>query len=125
MNNWIFSRNDNYLLNLIINNKKKATSSLYIAYLKEKEELPKIGDKCCLINYNNDKCGYIINTNVRIVKFKEVTVEMAMLEGEGDLSLSYWVNEHKNFFTNELKQYNLMFNNDIDIVFEEFTYINF
>jgi uncharacterized protein YhfF len=50
---------------------------------------------------------------------------MAMLEGEGDLSLFYWVNEHKNFFTNELKQYNLMFNNDIDIVFEEFTYINF
>lgn len=50
------------------------------------------------------------------MKFKEMTEDLAKLEGEGDLSLEYWKNTHYNFF----KSYNSKFNNEILIVFEIF-----
>ncbi|MBR2467990.1 MAG: ASCH domain-containing protein [Clostridia bacterium] len=52
--------------------------------------------------------------------FDEVTEEMALLEGEGDLSLEYWRKAHFDFFNKELKQYGKSFTNDTKIIFEIF-----
>lgn len=54
------------------------------------------------------------------LRFNEVTSNFAKLEGEGDLSLDYWKSEHKMFFSKELQQNNIMFNENIEIIFEIF-----
>ena len=43
-------------------------------------------------------------TNITIKKFIEISEEEARLEGEGDLSLKYWREEHKKFFERECEE---------------------
>ena len=57
---------------------------------------------------------------VTILPFKYVTEEFAIMEGEGDKSLEYWRNVHIKFFTEELKEVGKQFNEDMNIVYEEF-----
>lgn len=42
------------------------------------------------------------------------------MEGEGDKSLEYWRNVYIKFFTEELKEVGKQFNEDMNIVYEEF-----
>ena len=64
---WKFGIDNNKLINLVLSNKKQATSSL------------------C---YDDGFSACIVKTlDYRIMKFSEMTIELAKLEGEGDLSL--------------------------------------
>ena len=49
-----------------------------------------------------------------------MTAEHAFKEGEGDRSLAYWREVHKRFFTEELKEADLEFDEDMKLVCEEF-----
>lgn len=42
-----------------------------------------------------------------------------LIEGEGDKSLKYWQRVHINFFTRELKEFEMEFSQDMLVVFEE------
>ena len=52
---------------------------------------------------------------VEHMKFNEMTAEKAALEGEGDLSLEFWQDAHREFFTRVTE-----FSEDMDVVFETF-----
>ena len=47
-------------------------------------------------------------------------IRLANIEGEGDKSLRYWREVHKNFFKRELEALNMEFIEDMLVVFEEF-----
>lgn len=48
----------------------------------------------------------IIRTSeVLVIKMNEVPEELALAEGEGDLTFDYWWNGHKKYFTIELKKH--------------------
>ena len=53
----------------------------------------------------------------------EVSKEHARKEGEGDLSLAYWRQVHKDFFSDELKVEQKDFSETMDVVCEEFKLI--
>lgn len=63
-------------------------------------------------------------TKVYTVPFKDVSAEHAAKEGEGDLSLDYWREVHKEFFTEELEEIGESFSEDMLVVCEEFEVIN-
>ena len=57
----------------------------------------------------------------RIIKgLNAVSEEHAYKEGEGDRSLEYWRKVHKEFFTEELKSLNQEFDENMELVCEEF-----
>lgn len=54
------------------------------------------------------------------MSFEQVTKEHAYKEGEGDRTLDYWRKVHQAFFTEELRQVNMQFQEDMKVVCEEF-----
>lgn len=114
---------DDNLLDLVLKEKKKATSSLYLLYEKEGEELPSRGNYSVLLDNNDNARCLIVTTNVIVLPFNEITADLAKLEGEGDLSLKYWQDVHTKFFQEELDEYNMKFDNSMKVVFEEFELI--
>ncbi|AVN60338.1 RNA-binding protein [Mesoplasma entomophilum] len=107
------------LLKLVLEGKKKATSSALFQYEKDNEEEPRVGDYAIVTDsLRNPKC-IIKTTNVRYIKFNEMNYDICKLEGE-DENLESWKEEHRTFFTSVFKRYNLNFTEDMDILFEEF-----
>lgn len=109
---WKFGIDNNKLISLVLSNKKTATTYLY----KCDEDLPVIGEES-IICYDDGKEACIVKTvDYKVMRFKEMTLEYAKLEGEGDLSLDYWKKVHNDFF----RKVNSNFNEDTIIVFEIF-----
>lgn len=123
---WHFCNNKslaNKLVKLVLNDQKKATTSLYLSFIEENESLPKKGDLNIITDWEgNEKC-IIQTTKVVIKPFSQVTKKFAKKEGEGDRSLKYWKKVHKDVFRNELKGLNKSFSNDTLVVCEEFKVI--
>lgn len=114
MKKWSFAIDNDKLVELVLVGQKKATTSIY-----DKNDLPIINEKS-IICFSDGKQACIVKTiDYKIMKFKEMTEELARLEGEGDLSLDYWKKTHENFF----KYYNYNFNDETLIIFEIFEII--
>ena len=114
---WKFGIDNDKLVNLVLQGKKKATTSLLSDY--DNNNLPKIGD-ISIITYdnNNDACLIQIK-DVIITEFKNIKDELAYLEGEGDRSLEYYRKVHNDFF----KSIDKNFNDNTKVVFEIFEVI--
>lgn len=108
------------LASLVLEGKKRATSSLYILYEIANETLPKENEYSVILDSKGNAVCIVKVINVLIIPFNKVTAFHAYKEGEGDLSLSYWKEVHRSFFTKELKEFKLDFNDTMKIVFEEF-----
>lgn len=116
MNTWKFGTNNDYLVNLVLKGEKTATTSLYKEYIDLNEELPKININQVLLFDNGNKACITRNKKVIITEFKNITDELAYLEGEGDKSLDYYKKEHTKIF----KKIDSNFNEDSLVVFEIF-----
>ena len=98
---WKFGIDNDKLVNLVLQGKKKATTSLLSDY-----------------DNNNDACLIQIK-DVIITEFKNIKDELAYLEGEGDRSLEYYRKVHNDFF----KSIDKNFNDNTKVVFEIFEVI--
>lgn len=99
------------LVDLVINGKKQATSSIYDG------TEPNIGD-ISIITYTNGEIACIVKlTNKKILKFKDMEEVDALKEGEG--TYAHWIGVHNKFF----KEIDKSFNENTLILFEEFTVI--
>ncbi|AKX34627.1 hypothetical protein SLITO_v1c10160 [Spiroplasma litorale] len=109
----------NDLGKLVLNGTKKATSSLLKQYEIENENIPKVDQYSIVTDFKgNPKC-IIKTTNVRFIKYKDMTFDICKLEGEDD-NLESWKNKHYTFFKRIADENNFVFNEDLVIVFEEF-----
>ncbi|WP_019212741.1 ASCH domain-containing protein [Yersinia massiliensis] len=104
------------LAQLVISGAKTATCGSYTAY--KSEASPGIGDHNVVLNSRNEPVCVIQTVALTLVRFCDVTAEMAAKEGEGDKSLAYWQKEHQAFFTREGD-----FSPEMLLVFEEFKLI--
>lgn len=116
MDKWKFGIDNEELIDLVLKGEKTATTSLYNSYIKDGIDLPKVGDESIIIHDDNTDACKIINTNVIITEFKNITKELAYLEGEGDKSLEYYRKVHNEFF----KKIDSSFNDNTKVVFEIF-----
>ena len=113
----------NQLAKLVVNGTKTATASAYQLYELENSPLPPIGGLNIILDSDNNAVCITETVKVYTCPFGEVSESHAFMEGEGDRSLAYWRNVHKDFFSKELKIYNLDFDENMIIVCEEFKVI--
>ena len=111
---WTFGINANQLVELVLEGKKTATTYLY-----EDDEKYKENDISILTDINGNDVCLIQTKKIIITTFKNITWDLAVLEGENN-SLDDWRKEHYNFF----KKITSSFNKDTKVVFEIFEMIN-
>ena len=117
---WSFGGDPDGLAALCLSGKKRATSSAFPLYEAEGEELPQSGAYSVVADGKGEAVCIIQTRLVKIVPFSEITEEMAAKEGEGDGSLKYWQDVHRPFFTEEMAEAGLSFDESMKVVFEEF-----
>jgi len=74
---------------------------------------PAVGERGYLMSGDGRRLAIIETKTVTPMKFCDVTQELAVLEGEGDLTLDYWQRAHREYFTRLG-----VFAEDMDILFE-------
>lgn len=122
---WHFEKTEkaaNYLLKLVLEGKKRATSSSLWAYEIEGEEVPKVGDRSIITYWDGIPSCVIETTNVSIIPYSDMTYDIAALEGE-DETLESWQKTHRQFFSEEGKELGYTFSENMPVVFEEFEVI--
>ena len=109
----------NELLGLVLEGKKKATSSSVFSFRAEGQEFPNEGDMSVITDWNGYPRCVIRTSKVRVLPYSEITFDLAKLEGEDD-SLESWRESHERFFTAEGQELGYQFSEEMDVVFEEF-----
>lgn len=105
------------LAELVAKGVKTATCSSLSSFKLESEP-PTIGGYNIVLNGNGEPVCVTRVTSMRIVRYCDVDQNLARKEGEGDLSLRYWMQGHKDFFQREGS-----FNEAMELVAEEFELI--
>lgn len=117
---WEFGGAPDKLAELVLKGEKTATASAYDLYKLENEPIPKVGDYSIILDSKGEAKCIIQTTKLYVVPFNEVTESHAYKEGEGDKSLSYWRKVHTEFFADCYKEDGLSFNENINVLCEEF-----
>ena len=76
----------------------KTASCGSLAGCIEDNAFPMIGEYKIVENSRGEPVCVIRVIGLHLLRFSDVTAELARKEGEGDLSLEYWRNEHRRFF---------------------------
>ncbi len=90
-------------------------------YELENEPLPEVGKYSIVLNSKGEPVAVIQIATVEVLPMNEVTEEFTLAEGEGDYS--YWLIAHKEFFTNELATYNIVWDTSMKVVCEVFNVV--
>lgn len=109
----------NYLLNLVLKGQKRATASSVLGYQIEGEEIPQEGNLSVITDWEGNPRCVVRTTRVQIIPYKDITFDIAKLEGEDD-SLESWRKNHREFFIEEGKELGYQFSEDMEVIFEEF-----
>lgn len=117
---WAFGVAKDKLAHFVLTGPKRATASLYNALIANKEPMPVEGGFSVILDSKDNAICIIKTTKVTILPFREVTETMAWIEGEGDRSLRYWQEVHREFFNLDATAIGLKFQEEMQIVFEEF-----
>jgi uncharacterized protein YhfF len=77
---------------------KTATCSALWSYEQDQRPIPQKGELSIVIDGAGIPVAVIETVEVFLAAFNEVTERFAWEEGEGDRSLAYWRQAHRNFF---------------------------
>ena len=109
---------------LVVSGKKTATSSALWKWEAEGMLLPQPGLISIILDGKDQPICIIETTEVYVCRFSAVDEEFARDEGEGDLSLDYWRESHKGFFSRELTRIGKEFSKEMPLVCERFRVIH-
>lgn len=105
---------------LIRSGTKTATCSALWEYETEGEALPVVGTKTIVLDGRGDPLCIVETTEVEVRRFDRVDERFAYEEGEGDRSLQYWREAHRNFFSRTLPAVGKEFTPEMPLVCERF-----
>lgn len=117
---WAFGCDADLLANLVVCGQKTATASLHLLYQLENEPIPQAGSYHIILDSQNQARCIIQTTKVYITPFDTVTEEHAWKEGEGDRTLQFWQEVHRNYFSKCLQEMGKTFAESMGVVCEEF-----
>ncbi|KZL21241.1 ASCH domain protein [Pseudovibrio axinellae] len=103
------------LLELVLNGTKTASCGDLLSYEREGEPLPQPGDQYVVVDGKGQAACVIEMVTVDVRQFNEIDEVWAVLEGEGDLSLEFWQDAHREYF-----ERNGVFSPDMKLVCEYF-----
>ena len=100
--------------------KKRGTAHLALDF--EKNQIPqrKPGEYMIVLNVSLEPQCVVRCTNIALTPFRDVTEEFAASEGEGDLSLEYWATVHKRYFLKQLAEWDMEWDDKLEVVCESF-----
>ena len=113
----------NELGDLIYRDIKTATCSALWEWEAEGKPIPQKGQITIVLNGNGEPLCIVETTNVAVRNYNEVDSNFAQAEGEGDFSLQYWRQAHRNFFSRTLPKIGKEFSEDMPLVCERFKVI--
>jgi uncharacterized protein YhfF len=108
---------------LIAAGTKTGTCSALWEWEAEGEPLPDAGTVTVVVDGRGEPLCIVETTEVTIRKYNEVDADFARAEGEGDLSLAYWQEAHRRFFSRSLPKIGLEFSEEMPLVCEGFQLI--
>ncbi len=109
------------ILAALLRGDKRATTGLKCLYELENEPLPQVGQYSVILDSHGlPRCITRIS-NVEITRFRDISEEYAFIEGEGNKSLKYWKDAHREVFTRECREdAGIEFSEDMECVCEYF-----
>jgi len=108
---------------LIAKGIKTATCSALWEWEAEGNPIPKEGYITIALDGRGEPLCIVETVEISLRKYNEVDAEFARAEGEGDLSLNYWREAHKNYFSRVLSKVGKEFSEDMPLVCERFRVI--
>ena len=117
---WAFGEAPDKLAALVLRGIKTATCSAYDLYEIEQEPLPRAGEYSVVLDSNDEAVCVIRTKKVYVERFDRVSADHAFKEGEGDRSLAYWREVHRDFLVRELGSAGIPFDESARVVCEEF-----
>ena len=108
---------------LIAAGTKTATCSALWEWEAESETPPETGAVTIVLDGSGQPLCIVETVEVTIRKYNEVDAEFARQEGEGDLSLNYWREAHRTFFSRSLPKIGKEFSEEMPLVCERFRLI--
>lgn len=105
---WFFHDNKadaNRLGQLVLKGKKKASSGLYALYNDANAELPKVGSKKIITDFEGKALAIIEIRKVDTIPFNKISKDYAALDmGTSENSLETWKKAHWDFFESVLQE---------------------
>jgi uncharacterized protein YhfF len=108
---------------LIVQGTKTATCSALWEWEAEGNPIPKAGYLTIALDGRGEPLCIVETTEISIHQYNEVEAGFARAEGEGDLSLNYWREAHRNYFSRVLQKVGKEFSEDMPLVCERFRVI--
>ena len=108
---------------LIARDIKTATCSALWEWEAEGKSIPHKGQITIVLDGKGNPLCIVETTEVTVRKYSEVDSNFAQAEGEGDFSLEYWRQAHRNFFSRSLPKIGKEFSEDMPLVCERFKVI--
>ena len=112
------------LLQLCLNGKKVAGSSIAEDFLSAGDPLPKVGNYWIYLNSRSEPSCILLTEKVVTNKFKDVPIEIALAEGESDLSLDHWKTVHKSAYSPFLSKWGIRHIDEATVVTEFFKIVH-
>lgn len=113
----------NELAELVVRGTKRATAGSVWSCEVVGRRLPAPGDLSIVTNWSGSPLCIIETEAVEVVPFSEVSAEFAATEGEGDGSLSFWRDAHRQYFTRECVRAGRQFSENMLVACERFKVI--
>jgi uncharacterized protein YhfF len=108
---------------LIVQGTKTATCSALWEWEAEENPIPDVGLITIALDGRGEPLCIVETVEVTVRKYNEVDADFACQEGEGDLSLKYWREAHRNYFSRVLKKIGKEFSEEMPLVCERFRVI--
>lgn len=121
---WYFGNTEEMALELgqlVIAGKKFATASLAAVNEIKPHEAPIMEGYSVVTDFAGEPMCVIRTTEIRLLPFAEVDAQFAADEGEGDQSLEYWRDVHRQYFSREATELRKEFNDESIVCCERFT----
>ncbi len=112
------------LANLVLSGAKTATASLAKTNELEPQNAPILGGYSVVTDFEGNPLCVIRTSQIRHIPFAEVDSEFAADEGEGDLSLGYWRQVHRDYFEKESAKLGFEFNENSIVCCERFVVLS-
>lgn len=86
------------LVDAVLRGEKTATAGLLADYELEGEQLPQVGERWALLDYDDKPVAVVAVTAVQVVRVGDVDLAFARDEGEGFTSVDDWRLAHEAFW---------------------------
>jgi uncharacterized protein YhfF len=108
---------------LIAQGIKTGTCSAVWEWEAEDKPIPQVGLITIVLDGRGQPLCIVETVEVTLRNYNAVEADFARSEGEGDLSLEYWREAHRNFFSRSLPKIGREFSEDMPLVCERFKMI--